>query len=39
MFKCKNANRYQGLRKPSCNGGNPCTVCITKYLVETLRAK
>lgn len=30
-IKCKGADRYKGIRKPACNGGNPCQTCITKY--------
>lgn len=36
MLKCKNANRYKGLRAPKCNGGNPCVTCMAKYLVRGL---
>lgn len=31
MKQCKNAKRYKGLRKPTCNGGNPCDLCKDKY--------
>ncbi len=29
--KCKGADKYKGVRKPTCNGGNPCQTCIAKY--------
>ncbi len=31
MKRCSNANRYQGLKKPKCNGGKPCLACKTKF--------
>jgi hypothetical protein len=30
-LQCKGHARYQGKRKPQCNGGNPCKACLTKY--------
>lgn len=30
-IKCKNADRYKGVRPPQCNDGNPCQVCLSKY--------
>lgn len=30
--KCKAADRYKGIRKPACNGGNPCEYCLNKYM-------
>lgn len=29
---CKNANYYKGTRLPTCNHGNPCNACISKYI-------
>jgi len=29
--KCKNADRYKGIRKPTCNNGNPCETCLKRY--------
>lgn len=29
--ECSGFKRYQGKRKPACNGGNPCQACTTKY--------
>lgn len=28
---CSHANRYQGIRPPRCNGGNPCLSCRKKF--------
>jgi hypothetical protein len=28
---CSHANRYQGIRPPRCNGGNPCQRCLKKF--------
>lgn len=28
---CRNHKRYRGLRKPTCNGGNPCQPCQEKF--------
>lgn len=28
---CKNATKYKGVRKPTCNRGNPCVSCLEKY--------
>jgi hypothetical protein len=33
-IKCKNANKYKGKRKPTCNGGSPCEFCLNKYQEE-----
>jgi hypothetical protein len=30
-IKCKSADKYKGIRKPTCNGGNPCQTCVAKY--------
>ena len=30
-IKCNGADRYKGVRRPACNGGNPCQTCIAKY--------
>ena len=30
-IKCKGFDRYKGIRKPACNGGNPCKSCTSKY--------
>lgn len=30
-IKCKNADKYKGMRYPQCNGGNPCETCIKIY--------
>lgn len=30
-IKCKKADSYKGIRKPSCNNGVPCAVCLKKY--------
>lgn len=30
-IKCKNADKYKGIRKPTCNDGNPCETCLKKY--------
>ena len=29
--KCAGADKYKGIRKPKCNGGNPCEACLAKY--------
>lgn len=31
MKSCKNAERYQGIFPPRCNGGDPCDSCKEKY--------
>jgi hypothetical protein len=31
MVKCKNADKYQGIRKPRCNSGHPCETCVKTY--------
>jgi hypothetical protein len=31
MDKCRNADRYAGIRFPRCNSGNPCKACLLKY--------
>lgn len=37
---CSHANRYQGLRPPRCNGGDPCKRCLAKYKeVQEVKAK
>jgi hypothetical protein len=28
---CKGAKTYKGVRRPKCNGGNPCETCLKKY--------
>lgn len=28
---CKRSAQYMGIRKPKCNGGNPCQTCLAKY--------
>lgn len=35
-IKCKNASRYKGVRRPTCNDGTPCQTCREKY--EQVRA-
>jgi hypothetical protein len=30
-IKCYRADTYKGVRKPRCNGGNPCETCLKKY--------
>lgn len=30
-LKCKNADKYKGVRRPTCNNGNPCKACLDKY--------
>ena len=30
-IKCKSANKYKGVRYPTCNGGTPCETCLEKY--------
>ena len=30
-IKCKNADKYKGVRKPTCNNGNPCQTCLEIY--------
>lgn len=30
-IKCKNADKYKGIRLPTCNGNDPCQTCINKY--------
>ena len=30
-IKCKNADKYKGMRYPVCNGGNPCQACLAKW--------
>ena len=30
-IKCQKADRYKGHRYPSCNGGDPCQTCLSKY--------
>ena len=30
-IKCKGADRYKGVRRPTCNGGKGCQTCITIY--------
>ena len=29
--QCKAANRYKGIRKPTCNNGHPCEACLKKH--------
>jgi len=29
--QCKGHKRYKGIRKPKCNGGNPCEACLAKF--------
>jgi len=29
--KCKNADKYKAVRRPVCNGGNPCEACVNKW--------
>jgi hypothetical protein len=37
---CGGAHRYQGVRPPRCNGGNPCKRCTAKYKeVQAEKAK
>jgi len=31
-IKCASADKYKGVRKPACNGGNPCETCKKIYL-------
>jgi len=28
---CPNSKKYKGLKKPRCNGGEPCETCLKKY--------
>ena len=30
-IKCKNADKYKGVRLPTCNGGDPCLACVQKW--------
>jgi hypothetical protein len=30
-IKCKGADRYQGVRRPTCNGGKGCETCLKIY--------
>lgn len=30
---CGSSLNYQGMRKPSCNGGDPCDACIDIYVI------
>lgn len=30
-IKCKNADKYKGIKYPTCNSGNPCKTCLEKY--------
>jgi hypothetical protein len=30
-IKCKNADKYKGQRRPTCNNGNPCETCLARY--------
>lgn len=30
-IECKGHSKYKGVRKPACNGGNPCQACLAKY--------
>jgi len=30
-IKCKGADRYRGVRRPTCNGGKGCQTCVTIY--------
>lgn len=30
-LRCKGADTYKGIRKPACNGGDPCKACLEKY--------
>jgi hypothetical protein len=32
MTKCKNARRYKGYRKPTCNNGVACEACVLIWL-------
>lgn len=36
-IKCKGADRYKGVRKPACNGGDPCQTCRETYTVAQQR--
>ena len=31
MKRCSSAAKYKGIRKPTCNGDNPCEACVRKY--------
>jgi hypothetical protein len=31
---CKYSKQYQGLRKPACNKGNPCELCLMKFNLQ-----
>lgn len=31
MKKCKNADAYQAIYPPRCNGGKPCDACVAKW--------
>ena len=31
MKACSYAKKYQGTRKPKCNGGKGCSACKRKY--------
>jgi len=31
VIKCKNADAYQGMFAPKCNGGKPCDACVKKF--------
>lgn len=30
-IKCPKADKFKGMRKPRCNGGEPCETCLKKY--------
>lgn len=30
-LKCKSADKYKGVKYPTCNGNNPCKSCLDKY--------
>jgi len=34
MKKCKHADKYKGIKKPTCNHDNPCDDCKLKYLMK-----
>jgi hypothetical protein len=31
---CVGAAKYKGVRRPHCNGGNPCQSCLTQYALK-----
>jgi hypothetical protein len=36
MDACRYSKKYQGLRAPKCNNGDPCDLCSLKYNLQTI---